>query len=175
MSTLWFLIPFQLIILSVMLIGLVSLVTLIVPGLTIIWISAIIYAVITGFSWYNIVILVFLTILMIVGGVIDNIMMGASAKYKGASWLSLGLALLGGIAGSIFYPPFGGLIAALIILFLVELIKVKFRVKEAWESLKGLMAGCGWGVVLRIMIGVLMILWWLVWIGIDYARTYWFL
>ena len=80
---------------------------------------------------------------MIVGNVADNLFMGGSARYSGASWLSIGIALVAGVAGSILFPPVGGLIAALIGIFIVELVRLK-DLRHAWKSLRSMATGCGW-------------------------------
>ena len=60
---------------SVMLVGLLSLVIPGMPGLVVIWVAALVYALITGFSaWWVWVIFILLTILMIVGNLADNVM-----------------------------------------------------------------------------------------------------
>ena len=99
---------------------------------------------------------------MIVGNVADNLFMGGSARYSGASWLSIVVALIAGIAGSILFPPIGGLIAALIGIFIVELIRLK-DLRHAWNSLRSMATGCGWAFIVRFIFGLIMICWWVVW------------
>ena len=88
--------------------------------------------------------------------------MGAKAKQKGASWWSLAAALVAAILFSILLPPFGGLIAAVIALFGVEMLRLKDW-KLALESAKGAVIGFGWAVVARLAIGLVMIGLWLAW------------
>ena len=99
---------------------------------------------------------------MIIGNLSDNLMMGAGARQKGASWLSIAVALVAAIAGTIVWPPFGGFLAALVGVFLVELIRLK-ELRKAWNSLRGMASGCGWSIVLRFLIGTIMIFWWILW------------
>ena len=110
----------QVLTLTVMLVGLFSLLLPIIPGLVIIWVPALIYGLITGFDWIGGVIFSFITILMIIGNISDNLMMGAGARQKGASWLSVIVALVAAIAGTIIWPPVGGLLMALVGVFLVD-------------------------------------------------------
>ncbi len=166
------LIVLQVITLTIMLVGLLSLLTTIMPGLVIIWVGALIYGLVTGFNWANGILFGFITVLMLVGNITDNIMMSASARQKGASWLSIGVALLAAVVGTMLLPPFGGLIFALVGVFLVELIRLK-ELRQAWESLKGLAGGCGWSVFLRVIIGIIMICWWLVWVFLLPLLTGW--
>jgi uncharacterized protein YqgC (DUF456 family) len=100
---------------------------------------------------------------MLGGNLLDNFFMGAGARKTGASWLAIGVALAAGIIGSIAWPPFGGLVLALAGLFVVEFIRLKDW-RRALESTKSMAAGCGWAVVTRMGVGMIMILLWLVWI-----------
>ena len=146
----------------VMVTGLISLIIPVIPGLTIIWVAGLVYGLITGFDWISGLLFLFITTLMIVGNVADNLFMGGSARYSGASWLSIGVALIAGIAGSILFPPIGGLIAALIGIFIVELIRLK-DLRHAWKSLRSMATGCGWAFVVRFLFGLIMIFWWVLW------------
>jgi len=103
-----------------------------------------------------------MTILMIVGNLIDNVLIGASAKQKGASWWSIGAALIGAIIGSIVFPPLGGLIFAMVALFLVEYFRIRDW-RKALDSTGSMAMGCGWAVVARLAIGAMMIGLWLLW------------
>ena len=151
----------QAVVLAVMLFGLVSLIFL--PGLVIIWVAALVYGIVTGFTLTSGILFAVITILMIVGSLIDNVVMGAKAKQQGASWLAIGAALVGGVLGSLVFPPFGGLIIALIALFSVEFLRLKDW-KQAFESTKSMAVGCGWAAVIRFGIGVIMILLWGGWV-----------
>ncbi|NMC54882.1 MAG: DUF456 domain-containing protein [Chloroflexi bacterium] len=152
----------QVITFAAMLGGLFSLVVVVIPGLTIIWAAALVYGLVTGFTWQSGVLFAFITILMLVGNVIDNILMGAGARSQGASWLGIGVALVAAVAGSLLVPPFGGLVAALLALFVVEVIRVRDW-RKALDSTRSMALGCGWSVAARMGIGGMMIGWWLVW------------
>jgi len=164
------LISYQVITLAVMLVGLFSLFILIVPGLVIIWVSAVVYAIVIGVSWVSVLILFFMTILMIIGNLSDNFLISAGAKAKGASWLAIAGALLGGIVGSIVWPPIGGIIGALLGLFAIEIVRLR-RWKAAYDSIRGMALGCGWALAVRLTIGGIMILWWVVWVAIGWFST----
>jgi hypothetical protein len=149
--------------LTIMLVGLLSLVIPGMPGLVIIWLAALAYVLITGFhAWWVVVIFVFLTLLMIVGNLADNVIMGASARGKGASWWAIGAAFLAGIIASFFLTPIGGLLVMLAGLFLVEVIRLKDW-REALNSTGGMALGFGQAVLVRGAIGAVMIGLWLLW------------
>lgn len=153
---------FQASILGVMLFGLLGLIIPVLPGLAIIWMAGLVYGIVDGFTWANGAVFALMTVLMLVGSVIDNIIMGASAKQQGASWIAIGLAMVLGIAGSLAFPPFGGLAAALIGLFVYEFYRLKDW-RKALDSTKGMALGCGWSAVVRAAIGAVMIGLWLSW------------
>ena len=152
----------KLVFLAIMLVSLVGVFIPLIPALNIVWLVALIYGILTGFNWVKIVLMVLLTILMILGNLADNFLMGAKAKQKGASWWSLGAALVAAILFSILLPPFGGLVAAVLVLFGVEMLRLKDW-KQAFELAKGVVVGFGWGVVARLAIGLVMIGIWLAW------------
>jgi uncharacterized protein len=163
---------FQAVIFTVMVLGLLSLLTNLVPGLVIIWAGALVYGIYEvttqTYTAGGIVLFVLITGLMLFGSIVDNILMGATAKQGGASWLAIGISMVAGIAGSFipFLFPFGGLICSLAALFIVEAIRLK-NWREAVKSTKSMMVGCGFSVLARFGIGILMILFWLIWVVIG--------
>lgn len=153
----------QLVVLAVMLFGLFGLIIPILPGLVIIWVAALVYGIVTGFTWTSGIILAVMTALMAVGSVIDNVIMGAKARQTGASWLAIGAALGAGILGSLIFPPFGGFIAALLALFAVEYYRLQ-DVQKAVDSTRSMAIGCGWAAIIRFGMGIVMILLWGAWV-----------
>ena len=146
----------------IMAVGLIGLVVPIFPGIFVIWLAALGYGVITGFTTLGWVLFVLLTLLMITGATIDNVLMGAKAHKEGAAWYTLALGMLAGILGTIIFPPFGGLIAAPLVVWLLEYLRQR-DVGKALASLRGLAIGWGASFVVRFMLGLAMIGIWLVW------------
>lgn len=153
---------FPWIIAGVLLFGQLSLLIPILPGLWIQWAAALVYGLVTGFDLAGGILFGIITVLVIAGGFMDNIMMGASAKTSGASWLSIAAALVGGLAGSLLLPPLGGLVLAMAGIFLVEYLRIR-DLRKAWDSTRSLAIGCGWGVVLRFFFGLFVIGVWVLW------------
>ena len=153
----------QIVILFTMVAGLISLLSVIIPGLTIIWISSLIYGLLTGFTTVPIILFILITVLMLIGNVVDQFMMGAKAKTSGASWLSIFLSTGAAFIFSILFPPFGGLIAALIVLMGVEVIRVKDWRKAARSS-REMAIGCVSAIAVRFGIGLFMIGIWILWV-----------
>ncbi len=147
-----------LIVLTLMIFGLFSLVFVpILPSLVIIWAGALIFGLVDGIqstaAW---IFFAAITLLMIAGSLIDNILMGASARRTGASWTSVTIALVAGMIGSIFLPLFGGILLSLAALFAIEYIRQR-NWRSAFVSTKSMALGCGWAVVARFAMGLLMI------------------
>lgn len=148
--------------LVIMVIGLFGLIVPIFPGLTVIWLAALAYGVVTGFTTLGWVVFAVVTILFAIGAVIDNVMMGAKAHKEGASWSTLILGMLAGIVGTIVLPPFGGFIAAPLLILLLE-YRLQGDFRKALETLRGLAVGWGSAFVVRFFIGAAMIGLWLIW------------
>jgi len=148
--------------LLIMLVGLALLIIPIFPGITVIWLAALLYGIVTGFDTLGIVILVLITLGMIVGVTVDNVLMGAGARQGGASWLTIGGAVIAGIAGTVLFPPIGGLIAIPLAIFLLELLR-KREWRGAWRATRGVALGWGLSFLVRFGIGLVMISAWLIW------------
>ena len=148
--------------LVIMLVGLFGLIVPVFPGIMVIWLSALGYGVATGFTTLGWVLFAVITALFITGAVIDNVLMSAKAHKEGAAWSSLILGVLAGILGTIFFPPIGGLIAAPVVVLLLEYIRQR-DFKKALLTLRGLAIGWGSAFVVRFFIGAAMIGIWLVW------------
>jgi uncharacterized protein YqgC (DUF456 family) len=159
-------IALNVILLAVMLFGLISLIIPALPGLTIIWVAVLVYAILHGLNWGTGIIFAIITILMVVGGFVDNLFMSAGAKKTGASWLAVAVAVVAGLVGSIIWPPLGGIALALLGIFVVEILRVR-DLRKAWESTRGMALGCGAAVFVRLGMGVVMIALWSIWVYVT--------
>jgi len=158
----WLQISIEVLTLTFMLFGLFGLVIPIMPGLVIIWVAALGYGIAAGFGALGWIMFAIITLLMIAGSFIDNVLMGTQARQSGASWVSIAAALVFGLAGNFVLPVIGGLIAALLALFIAEWIRRK-NWRESLKSVGGMAWGCGWAFMIRFIMGVVMIGLWLVW------------
>jgi uncharacterized protein len=152
----------QFIVLGVMLFGLASLLIPLIPGIIVIWLAALVYGIIAGFGVAGVIIFVIMTIMMLGSIFLDEVIMGASARAQGASWVAVLVATVAGVIGTFALPPFGGLLGALIGIFLVEIIRVK-DLRTALRSTKGVAIGCGGAVLAKMGLGVVMIGMWMMW------------
>ncbi len=147
----------------VILIGLVGLVIPIFPGLVLIWLATLGYGIAKGFSTSGWILFALISLLMLMGSVVDNILMGVGARKGGASWLTVAIALGVGLLGTIVFPPLGGLIAAPLAIFGLELWRQRHW-KKAGKAVGGLAIGWGMTFLVRFGIGVLMMICWWVWV-----------
>lgn len=145
-----------------MLVGLFGLIVPIFPGITVIWLAALGYGVVTGFNTLGWVLFAVISVLMLVGVTIDNVLMNAKAHKEGAAWTSLAVGWLGGVLGTIFFPPIGGILAAPLVVLLLEYLRQR-DINKALLTLRGLLIGWGASFVVRFFIGLAMIGIWLVW------------
>ena len=136
----------------------------ILPGLVIIWVAALGYGIAAGFSTLGWIMFAIITLLMIGGSVLDNVLMGAQAHKGGAPWWVVLISLVAAILGNFIIPiPIvGGILAALLVLFLIEWLRLK-DARKALTSMRGMLVGCGWAIVFRVIIGLVMIGLWLIW------------
>jgi uncharacterized protein YqgC (DUF456 family) len=149
---------------ALVMMGVGLLVIPILPGLVIIWVSALGYGIAAGFGVLGWVMFTVITGLMLAGSILDNVLIGAQAHKEGAPWWVILIAMASAIIGSFIIPiPIvGGILAALLVLFLVQWMRLK-DTSKALASMRGMLVGCGWAVVFRVIIGLVMIGLWLIW------------
>src|SRR5512140_320995 len=114
-----------------LLIGLFGLIVPVFPGLTIMWLAALVYALIQnarglmiGWDWFLFAVL---TVLMVAGNIVDNVIIAAKMRDKYIPWSSILLSFVASIVTSIFLTPIVGLIAAPVALLLIEYIRLRDR------------------------------------------------
>ncbi len=154
--------------LVVMLIGLFGLLIPIFPGGVVIWLAALGYGLIVGFTTPGIIFFVLISILTIASVLADNILMAGKAHKEGASWWSIIIALFAGAIVTFIMPPFGGLIAAPLALYLAEYVRRRDW-DQALKVTKGMLLGCGWAFIVRFGLGMIKISIWAVWAWGNFA------
>jgi uncharacterized protein YqgC (DUF456 family) len=175
--SIWIEAPLLFIVVLGMLIGLFGLLLVFFPGLTVIWVSILVWGIATLFNYrvgpwtFTLTVTTFMviTMLMLLGNILDNIFMAGGAREKGASWWAIGLSWVAMIVAGIWLTPFGGLAAALLVLFLAEWVRIKDH-KTAFRSTSSMAMGCGWAVISRLVIAGLMIALFVMWYFLLYQR-----
>ena len=145
--------------LFVLLFGLIGLIVPVFPGLTIMWLAILVYALIqnaaglmTGWDWFLFGVI---TLLMVFGNIIDNVIIARKMRDRYIPWSSIIWAFAAGLVASLFFTPLVGLIAAPAGLFMAEISRLKDR-NQAMESTKAYMIGWGWAFGARFLIGLVM-------------------
>lgn len=147
------------------LVGLVGLLLVFFPGLTVAWIGQLIWVIFVGFNkshadWqYGLTIAIFVlnTLIMIVGSLLDNILGASGTRKKGVPWWEILVTMVVMIIGGILLTPLGGLAAALGTLYLIEYNRLEKDKKKAWESTKALAFGYGTAAIIRFFLCLIMI------------------
>ena len=152
--------------LFVLIIGLLGLIVPVFPGLVVMWLGTLLYALIqnaagnmTDWQWFLFGVI---TVLMIAGSIVDNLIIAYKMRDKYVPWSSILFAFAAGIVASIFFTPLVGLVAAPVGLFLAESRRLKDR-EAAVDSTKAYMIGWGWAFGARFLIGLAMIGFWMLW------------
>jgi uncharacterized protein YqgC (DUF456 family) len=149
-----------------LIVGLLGLIVPVFPGLVIMWLGTLVYAILqnaagnmTGWKW---VIFAVITLLMISGSIVDNLIIAYKMRDKYVPWSSILFAFAAGIVASLFFTPLIGLVAAPVGLFLAENRRLKNH-EAAVDSTKAYMIGWGWAFGVRFLIGLMMIGLWMLW------------
>lgn len=152
--------------LFVLLVGLLGLIVPIFPGLTVMWLAALVYALLqsaaqrmTSWDW---VLFAVITLLMIVGNIVDNVIIARKMRDKFVPWSSIILAFTASLIASLFLTPLVGLAVAPLALFLLEYRRLRDRT-AAFDATKAYMIGWGWSFAARFGIGVLILGSWMLW------------
>ncbi len=146
-----------------MLIGLIFTVVPPIPGTLLMWAAAIFYGLALGWDkvgWWTFSIL---TVLMIIGLVVDVIAGHFGAKLGGASCLAIVvgaiLGLLLGIVASLIGTPILGCLAGLVGMVL-GILWIEWKRRGDWDTAmratKGYVAGSAAGIMARFTSGVMM-------------------
>jgi uncharacterized protein len=156
----------QAITLTFMLVGWVGLLIPIFPGIAIIWLAALFYAIaqtlMGAMDVWDWILFVLITVLAIFGSVVDNIIIAKKVHETGTPWKSIFLAYAVGIVGSLFLTPLIGLLLTPLAMFLIEWRRLGDRT-VALQSTRGFLIGFGWTLLALLAIGAVMIVLWMLW------------
>jgi uncharacterized protein len=149
-----------------LLVGLLGLVIPVFPGLIVMWLAALLYAMLEDSSgrmgWIDWTLFALITILMVFGSVIDNIIIARRMRGHSIPWSSIGMAYLAGIVASLFLTPLVGLAASPLALFGAEFLRLRNR-RLAFESARTYVIGWGWSFAAVFGVGVLILILWILW------------
>ncbi len=162
----WNQVLLQTLTLFVLLVGLIGVLVPVFPGLLIMWLATLFYALVQNglgrMTWVSWTLFALITFLMILGNVIDNIIIAHKMRGRAIPWSSIAVGFIVGLIASLFLTPVIGLVAAPVTLFAVESIRLHSR-RRGFESARAYMIAWGWSFAAVFGIGLLMIAVWLVW------------
>ncbi len=152
--------------LFVLIVGLLGLVIPVFPGLIVMWLATLFYALIENslgrMAWIDWTLFGLITILMLVGNVIDNIIIANKMRGHSIPWSSILLSYAAGIVASMFLTPLIGIAASPLALFGAEYLRLRDR-KQAFDSARTYMVAWGWSFLAVFSVGLLMLTFWLLW------------
>ncbi len=143
--------------LIVMLVGVAGIFLPVVPGVALIWLAAVGYAVADGFAHLGPLTLAVLTLLGLLGVTAELWMSGLGGKVGGASWWSIAAGSLLGLLGLIFFSVPGAVIGAVLGVLGMEAWRREGDWREAVKASGGWLAGWLLSVVVQLLIGLAMI------------------
>jgi uncharacterized protein YqgC (DUF456 family) len=139
-----------------MLIGIIGTVLPILPGTILIFVAALLYALVEGFQAVGWPTLVLLGVLAALATTADIWVSSIGAKMGGASGWSVVVGLFGGLAGLLLFNLPGAILGAILGVLLTEIIRV-----GDWR--RALKAGSGWMIgwllstVFQLGMGLIMV------------------
>lgn len=152
--------------LFILLIGLGGLLIPIFPGLTVMWLATLAYALVEAanlkMGWIDWTLFAIITLLMLGGNVVDNIIIAKKMRDVSIPWRSIGIAYAAGILASIFFTPLIGLVASPLALLGAEYLRLRDR-RQAIAATRAYMTGWGWSFAARFSIGFVMLSLWMLW------------
>jgi len=128
----------------VMFVGLVGVILPVVPGLALIWLGALGFAVVENFASIDLFSFIFLTLLAIVGVSADIWMTQLGARLGGATFRSQLVGLAGGVIGALLFAVLGGISAGLgaVLGSIAGVLGAEYYRSKNWEQ--ALKSGGGW-------------------------------
>jgi uncharacterized protein YqgC (DUF456 family) len=143
-------------VLLVMLIGLIGTVLPVIPGTVLIFLAALVYAMLEGFTSIGWPTLAILGVLTIVATTADIWASSVGAKMGGASGWSVVVGLIGGLVGFVLFTLPGAIIGAVLGVLAMEVIRLRDW-KQALKAGGGWVIGWALSTVVQLGIGLAMV------------------
>ncbi len=162
----WTLVVLQGITLAVLLISWAGLLIPVFPGLVIMWLATLLYALVQQaagrMNWVDWTLFAVISLLAVGGGIVDNIIIARKMRGHHIPWISIGLAMGAGLVASVFFTPLIGILASPLTLYAAEARRLHDR-KLGLELARLYMVAWGWAFAAVFAIGGLIVLLWLLW------------
>jgi uncharacterized protein len=149
-------IPLLIISSLLMLAGLLGIIIPFIPGVPLVWLGLLIYAVGTGFHGIHVAAIVIFFVLMALTLALDFVMpLLGLKKYKASNWALLG-SFVGFIIGVIFFNIWGVILGPIAGAFVAELI-AKGELRGGLQAALATLLSSIVGTLLKIVVSVVMI------------------
>jgi len=152
--------------LIVLVMGLFGLLIPVFPGLTVMWVATLVYALIEAqngkMGWIDWTLFGLITLLMAVGNIVDNLIIAKHVRDKQVPWSSILFGFAAGLVASIFFTPLIGIVASPVGLYIAELNRLRDR-ELALANTRAWMKGWGWSLAARFSLGLVMLVLWMLW------------
>lgn len=140
------------------LIGIVGVVVPILPGIVLVWLTVLAYAVVEGFSSVDWITFIVITLITLVAGTADIWMALFGAKTGGASILSMIYGVIGSIIGFIVLGAIAPIVGSLfggILGYSTGVLLGQYQIQRDWGlAVKASLGGlAGWGIATFIQLG----------------------
>ncbi len=150
----------------VMLLGLAGVVLPALPGLALIWLAALGYALLAGWGASGPWLFGLITLLGLAGLGSELWVTSAGAKVAGASGWSVLAGIVLGLIGLLFFSPIGAVIGLTLGILGGEYLRLKDW-RKALSAAGGTLAGCGVSYGVKLLLGMVMIGAWVAWVLIG--------
>ena len=162
----WSLVILQGITLAVLLVSWAGLLVPVFPGLLLMWLATLVYAILQQLAgrmdWIDWSLFGLITLLAICGGIVDNIIIASRMRGHDVPWRSIVLAMVAGLVAGIFFTPLAGIVAAPLSLYLAEASRLRDR-QQGLQSAKRYLVAWGWAFGAVFSVGGLIVLLWMLW------------
>ena len=146
-----------------MIIGIIGIIVPIIPGMVLVWLSALVFVFATGFELLSLPAFIIITVIAAITGTAEFWLSAWGAQRGGASKRSLLWGVLGSIVGTLFLPLIGTIIGYAAGILLSE-YQQRADWQAAWRASLGGVAG--WGLATAVQLGGAIII-----IGIFITQT----
>jgi uncharacterized protein YqgC (DUF456 family) len=149
--------------LFLMLAGLAGVFLPLLPGIELIWLAALGFGILHGFTWKGGLSMAGISLLLLVGLSSDIWITGLGLKSAGTSLVSVLTGTAALLIGSLLLTPPAGIAIGLAVLVVLEFLRHRDW-KKAVASAGSALAGCGLSYGFKFFVGLLMMGIWIVWL-----------
>jgi uncharacterized protein YqgC (DUF456 family) len=140
----------------VMAVGLVGVVVPLLPGLLLVWVAGLAWAVAEGEGTARWIVLAVMTLLLAAGTLAKYVLPMKSAAARGAPLSTLLVGALCAVIGFFVIPIVGWLVGGVAGVYLAELVRHR-DARRAWESTRAALLAMGIGMLIELAAGVAMV------------------